>query len=239
MEVIIDGIVYVPKENKSELDLLKEKYNSGDYICIAKLHKHHNWELPKVFKWNQYNYYKLIHKKHKEILDAYLADNSVEIEYEFDEETHCNAGWYIVDDFIDTYKEHRNYRLKQQYPIFKRSTNDVVIMLENDEVEYVDCVLTKHSKYIGYRWSKSNFNFSNFETIPYDKERGLYHLQPVFFKGDTKISIGFYSVHDKHPLTEEGFHCLNHQTIEPITPEQLKVMPFVWKMYQQVLKDKQ
>jgi len=58
--------------------------------------------------WDSRVIFKLIHKKHKDILDAYLADNSVEIEILFD-------GAYLQQkdgSFIQYYGETFEYRLK-------------------------------------------------------------------------------------------------------------------------------
>ena len=71
MEVIIDGIVYVPKENKSEIDILKEKYESGDYIGVCKS-VDNKWVLSNVFV-NGFSP-KLIHKKHKKELEIALQN---------------------------------------------------------------------------------------------------------------------------------------------------------------------
>ena len=60
------------------------------------------------------NHYKLVHIKHKQALKAYLADNAVEIEYEFDEETYNNAGWYTEHNFIENYNPDLEYRLKEK-----------------------------------------------------------------------------------------------------------------------------
>ena len=75
MEVIIDGIVYVPKENKSKLKMLEEKYKSGNYICIGSRvgsnDKIRELDWPKWYaNWE----YKLIHKKHKKELEIALQN---------------------------------------------------------------------------------------------------------------------------------------------------------------------
>lgn len=49
-----------------------------------------------------------INEKHKDILDAYLKDNSVEIE---DYSNFCKS-WLNSDDFIKYYNENNKYRLK-------------------------------------------------------------------------------------------------------------------------------
>lgn len=94
-------------EDKTELDLMKEKYASGDYILMTPHHK--SWIIVKKPFWDCDNY-KLIHKKHKDILDAYLADNSVEI---LEIDTACNLEKeYVVKKFIEDYAEDGIYVLK-------------------------------------------------------------------------------------------------------------------------------
>lgn len=225
MEVIIDGIVYVPKK-KSELDLLKEKYESRDYIIVVRNNMtDFRWaKLNRMPSWIQGADYKLIHKKHKDILDAYLADNSVEIEYHIERDL-----WAIDKNFIDKYKEDCEYRLKQQYPIFKRNEDGEVFRFE-DSSSYPLAVISN------YRIDKyTSDNHNDWSTTPYDKEKGLYHLQPVWrYNNQNEVTIDFYSKEVSALLRTEAY-----KKVEPITPEQLETMPFIWDMYQQVLKDKQ
>lgn len=74
----------IPKP-KSELDLLKEKYESGDYISLWKneFNSPYGWQIAvgDCSSLLVHSQHKLIHKKHKDVLDAYLADNSIEIEF--------------------------------------------------------------------------------------------------------------------------------------------------------------
>ena len=99
-------------EEKTELDLMKEKFASGDYICIS--HVSDKWKTNKRPAFIEIGSYKLIHKKHKDVLDTYLADNSVDIEV-------CGTyyGAEYTDlfeigesDFIDSYNENWEYRIK-------------------------------------------------------------------------------------------------------------------------------
>lgn len=97
----------------------KEKFKTGNYIRVAKSRTYSNIPFEKLD--NDDNYwlerefeYFFIHKKHKDILDAYLLDNSVEIEQ-------CSNGdWYEIninpyyDAFIRFYDENNEYRLKQK-----------------------------------------------------------------------------------------------------------------------------
>ena len=236
-----------PKNNDKfqlvfELDLLKEKYANGDYICLFFYQK------MKVPKWTKTinpmfvkdHSYKLIHIKHKDILDAYLAYNSVEIQ------ERSGSNWNTLTDWFTYYTESRDYRLKPQtqYPIFKRNENgEVVCCFGHNDVKLQ---LGKVTQDIGslvivkYGW----YTASVWNTIPYDAERGLYHLQPVWFTSKHGYrTIGFYNMSNKNvfnsdgiPWAENNFYCEN---IEPITLDQLKTMPFIWDMYQYVLKVQQ
>ena len=99
---------------------MKKKYNQApdEWIALWSMPigwiNHGKWVKSINPAFNEENIYKLISVKHKDILDAYLADNSVGIEYEFDEETHHNAGWYKVHYFIEEYNPDLEYRLKEK-----------------------------------------------------------------------------------------------------------------------------
>ncbi len=96
-------------EEKAELDLMKEKYTNGDYIAIYKVNQlTKEWIIVTKFFYDA-SQYRLIHKKHKDILDSYLADNSVKIEIK------CGVKWELVDtDFIIGYREDSVYRIKPE-----------------------------------------------------------------------------------------------------------------------------
>ena len=100
-----------PKE-LNEIDNLKSKFQTGNYICVGN-----KWFG--VSKWVKIQYpilqekviidYKLIHKKHVVVLDAYLKDKNIEIEYC----STCN-GWITIDgDFLLNYDELEHYRIKE------------------------------------------------------------------------------------------------------------------------------
>ena len=69
---------------------------------------HGKWVKSIDPKFNEENHYKLISIKHKDILDAYLADNSVGIETSFYSE------WQSVSDFIENYEPDLEYRLEER-----------------------------------------------------------------------------------------------------------------------------
>lgn len=219
--------------SKSELEIIKEKYESGNYICIARKQGDPDWWLNSTIepKWYDHWEYKLIHKNHKEILDAYLADNSVEIEFSYGDA----IVWDTQEDFISRYNEKKHYRLKpkQEYPIFKRNEDGEVFKIISS-----DSFGTQYETMLCKDFNERHMLSG--ETIPHDTKTGLYHLQPVWCWDDehkSKVTM-FYDVELKMAIgfiVEKGneYHWDN---IEPITPEQLKTMPFIWDMYTNLLK---
>lgn len=91
-------------EEKSELDLMKEEYASGEYVLVTPSKE---WVIVENPQWDCHNY-RLIHKKHKKELLAYLAGNGGMIEFMGVD------GWerYGAFDFIKDYNEAFEYRLK-------------------------------------------------------------------------------------------------------------------------------
>lgn len=91
---------------------MKKKFESGDYILLGSGNR--TYYLILNPSWSEScDFYKLIHKKHKHILDTYLEDNNVEIETDsfsesFDFKLLSELDW----DFIETYNSNANYRLK-------------------------------------------------------------------------------------------------------------------------------
>jgi hypothetical protein len=95
---------------------LKRKYESGGYILIWKEtgtsldNFKHEWHIDSgqaVFPGIEY---KLIHKRHKEVLEHWL--NGGEVEFEDERSTHAGV-WHIDSDFVGKYYEYDNYRIKQ------------------------------------------------------------------------------------------------------------------------------
>jgi hypothetical protein len=114
--IILDGVEYdlVPKESKSELDLLKEKYATGNYEIYARPNDTNGWSKHSDF--SSYNrgfgwVYRLIHNKDADIAEAVAKDSSVEVEWK-------NKGKFHIfnDDFFDTYDETLEYRIKPTKP---------------------------------------------------------------------------------------------------------------------------
>lgn len=229
--IIIDNVEYglVPKQAsiKSELDALKEKYATGNYICISGETRNQKtiWVIVSDISQFTFGNFKLIHKKHKDILDAYLADNNVEIEERISGSSHWHQ---LVCDWLEAYHpSNHEYRLKPQvqYPIFKRNGVGEVFRFEPYSITG-SCVFGDSYNMVG-TW----YDNKNYKIIQYDIEQGLYHLQPVFciHPDDRHIIISFYNKSDSF-FKECGM-------LESITREQLKTMPFIWDLYKKVLKE--
>jgi len=102
-----------------DMDLVLEqekKYNTGNYIALSKWKQDHPMHMDsEMFGINEYpkfddgnGDYKLIRKKHEEVLNAWLLNNDVKIEF------NAMIEWLSLDgcSFIDGYNEGFDYRLK-------------------------------------------------------------------------------------------------------------------------------
>lgn len=90
---------------------MKKKFKSGEYILLWKEFKDLKWVVKGSFHHDNRGYNKLIHKKHKHILDAYLKDNGVQL---FITYKNSDVGAYISgDNFIENYDENAIYELKE------------------------------------------------------------------------------------------------------------------------------
>lgn len=93
---------------------MKEMYDSGDWIALSRWHEYSKDKsnTAKFLINRNPNFndgtgeYKLIHKKHSEILDAYLADNDVYIDF-----MSADEWTYLRLDFIHGYSETYDYRI--------------------------------------------------------------------------------------------------------------------------------
>lgn len=99
------------------LEDLKRKYESGNYTLIYRgkgTFIPTKWKISLDFDSQQYYNFKLIHNKHKDILEAYLKNSSVEIECTnyISKDVDMETIWYIEEDFIENYDEDYFYRLK-------------------------------------------------------------------------------------------------------------------------------
>ena len=96
------------------------KYSTGNWIYVTeKVIEEGHYDL--MYPDFSDEEYRLIHKKHKDILDAFLADNDVEVE-----KYKTLEGIYVTitgENFIEHYNETWVYRLKQDKPHYEIDDN--------------------------------------------------------------------------------------------------------------------
>lgn len=122
-EIEIKGEGFVEKDWLKDL---KIKYATGNYILIFNIEDaeypdiNSDWRISTGncgFMWES-NRYKLIHNKHKDILEAYLKNPSVEIETgmfaPMTGETEPSKWVKLEKDFIEDYNEEFWYRIKEK-----------------------------------------------------------------------------------------------------------------------------
>lgn len=111
-EKIIDEYEVEIKDNK--LEKLIRKHTSGEYIIVISPDGK-KWEKRISFTFiTHYENIKLIHKKHKVILEEYLKNPSVEIECTnyISKDADIETIRYPEENFIENYDENMHYRLK-------------------------------------------------------------------------------------------------------------------------------
>ena len=108
---------------------LKEKFEANPSEWVVLVEYRNNWI--KIFSpdFDERNKYQLIHIKHKDILEAYLADNSVEIEGLL---PITNGWWTLIPDFIETYCPDFEYRLKEKKDGKQNREDNINININND-----------------------------------------------------------------------------------------------------------
>lgn len=129
--ITLNGIEYnlIPKEisvgyimnwydtdMKAEIteEYLKRKFEEGNgrYEVLFKEKKSNDWSFcyrPNDLSWRKDWDYKLIKKEHKEIIEAYLKDNTLKIQYRWHDE-----DWMSLVDFIETYDENIQLRIAKK-----------------------------------------------------------------------------------------------------------------------------
>src|SRR5574344_1205583 len=118
--IIEEYEVEIKGEESNETDWLEDlkiKYATGNYILLnlSALGKGGGWFTVQKPFWDCDNYV-LIHNKHKDILETYLKNPSVEIETgmfaPMTGETEPSKWVDLEKDFIEDYNEEFWYRLK-------------------------------------------------------------------------------------------------------------------------------
>ena len=89
---------------------IKQKYNKSpnDWIVVTRRYDclECSWfKSVEPINWSSTFDFKLIHVKHKQVLEAYLEDNSVEVK--------VKPNW-TIPNFIETYNAFVEYRLKEK-----------------------------------------------------------------------------------------------------------------------------
>ena len=133
---------------------LKIKYATGNYILLWKggrdVFGPLKWQICYDFGLYQFYDYKLIHNKHKDILEVYLKNPSVEIETgmfaPMTGETEPSKWVDLEKDFIEDYNEEFWYRLKVKDLPWYREGNITGILLkaENSQTELNELCIFKH-----------------------------------------------------------------------------------------------
>jgi hypothetical protein len=96
------------KKKLEQLEILKEKFTTGDYICVWQ-YSDSGIVISDNPIWGTDGDYILIHKRHEDVLKVYLKDRNIEIE--------CNPTGFgfisIKCDFLVSYDEDLDYRIKK------------------------------------------------------------------------------------------------------------------------------
>lgn len=118
ISILIDEKEYliIPKE-EDYLFILNKKHKTKNYLIMVKdTDNDIKWKLlygnldfKGYLNFKNTRKVKLINKKHKDVLDAYL--NNIEVEGCIDDDWFC--GKLIIDDFVETYNENFEYRIKK------------------------------------------------------------------------------------------------------------------------------
>lgn len=137
---------------------LKIKYAAGNYIKIwksgSKLKNidgnNEYWTICDMTFYSKYFDYKLIHNKHKDILEAYLKNPSIEIETgmfaPMTGETEPSKWIDLEKDFIEDYNEEFWYRLKVKDLAWYGEENIVgkLLKAENSQTGLNELCVFKH-----------------------------------------------------------------------------------------------
>lgn len=123
--ITLNGVDYhlVPKEVSIEYkdieaetteEHLKRKFkeNKDIYEVLFKEKKSNDWSFcyrPLDLSWRKDWDYKFIKKEHKEIIEAYLKDNTLKVQYRWHDE-----AWMLLDDFIENYDEDMQLRIAKK-----------------------------------------------------------------------------------------------------------------------------
>ena len=216
------------------IDELKQKYNTGKYILVRnKLSNKEKFFIDDKLYYQIGIKVILIHQKHKQILDAYIENNEVEIELNSKDDI-----WFLTD-FINKYDEDFDYRLKpkQEFPIFKENEDGEILKFTSEN--FYEIVLSYAYTYIGKKYRNENKELLELlKDVPYDKKRNLYHKQPIWcWDNHCKCSrqLRLYDAINNSTFDTFGNeNGASYNNYEPLTTDQIKSMSFIWNIYKKI-----
>ena len=99
------------------LEDIREKYKTGDYICVVENRFGGKGYFIKDTGFFKENWkYTLVHKKDKEVLDAYLLNNNIDIYTNAWADNYQDyyklSDIFILADFVELYNENYSWKLK-------------------------------------------------------------------------------------------------------------------------------
>lgn len=114
-------LIPVEEDITDKLLEIKNKFNTGSYYVMFKQKCVNSWDYcyrPKDLTWRRDFDYKLIHIIHKDILEEYIKDKSIKIEFNYNPLCKHNKWVPIGGDFIDNYNEIYYYRISNKFEPF-------------------------------------------------------------------------------------------------------------------------
>ena len=112
-EITIDGVEYILTPKNNRLEDIKQKFNTGNYICINQDCVDFTWEIGTVDWRGNWDSYKLIHKRHQNILTAFLNNSKTPIKVAI-MSVDSPREWKNEPNFIDSYDENNEYELAKE-----------------------------------------------------------------------------------------------------------------------------
>lgn len=166
---------------------MKEKFKTGDYICLT-IPKFAGknldyWMVSEYPNFRDDFTYKLIHKKHKDILYEFLEDDSVEIEVLHNPKKFGDDNCYLTNSglllsFIDGYSEDREYRLKLTNEDKQEISNQIDEISLNEQIEKQLTFKVSSSTILVGTGKDITKNIGNHLTKDYEYEIIIKQLKP-------------------------------------------------------------
>lgn len=174
-------------DDSNETDL-KIKHATGNYILIwnNKFNSPYGWKLSSSEKLVGYSQTKLIHNKHKDILEAYLKNPSVEIECtnNISKDVDIETIWYSEENFIENYDENLYYVLKDKIPVWYEDENMIGKLVFNSEFNNFDIFEGRNNRTIKCLFSEYDLEYAKDYLRPATESEVL----SLVYKPQQKIS---------------------------------------------------